>query len=94
MSELEIHRHVASSCLNCGKNLNAAASFATDKRPDPGDMTVCVDCGHVMIYADDLSVRAPTDAEMVDIAGDPVLLETQRRLAAFRDWEKAQQELS
>lgn len=81
---LEIHVTAECKCLNCGKRLKLASSITTDARPDPGDATVCLDCGHVMVFADDLSVREPTDAEVIELAGDADLLATQEMLAALR----------
>jgi hypothetical protein len=71
----ETVRHDATQCLNCGKIINAAAQMAAaddkDAAPHPGAVALCLGCGHVMIYADDLSLRELTDAEQVEIAGDP-----------------------
>lgn len=41
-------------CLNCGREFNSAIGAGT---PAPGDLTICLDCGTVMMYAEDLTVR-------------------------------------
>jgi hypothetical protein len=38
---------------------------------------------HVHIYADDLTLRNPTEAELVDIAGDPEIVRAVERLGMF-----------
>ncbi len=61
-------------CLSCGKTLDAAACIDSVNgeaiAPDPGTITVCIDCGHVMIFDDDLRLREPTDEEREQIASD------------------------
>lgn len=79
-------------CLDCGKTINSASrtdSRLEDVRPSEGDIAICFGCGHVMIYADgEGTLRQPTDDELVEIAGDPEMVEAQNRLAAFRRMER------
>ena len=75
-----------SPCLGCGE-INDMAGTAADRDPEPGDITLCWYCGHFMVFADDLTLRNPTGAEMLIIAGDPELL----RLQAMRAKEKTQE---
>jgi hypothetical protein len=48
--------------------------------PSDGDVTVCFDCGHIMVFADG-RLRNPTDTEMHDIAGDPRIIKLQQARA-------------
>jgi DNA-directed RNA polymerase subunit RPC12/RpoP len=70
-------------CLNCGEKIDAAARTLDkdDDRPGPGDVAICFYCGHLMIYADDMSVREPTGEEVVELAGDPEIVEGMRMRA-------------
>lgn len=77
-----------SMCLNCGKRLNAATALAGEIGPQPGNFTVCLDCGHLMVFAADLTLRAPIDAELTEIAGDPGLVRLQRIRAAYWQQQK------
>lgn len=64
-----------SNCTGCGTTVDAAT--AIDNRtaePSPGDITVCLYCGRLMAFADDLAVRDLTDAEMIDAAADERIL--------------------
>ena len=61
------------NCLDCGKNLDAASGINTDEPPDPGDISICFYCGHVMAYDEDFGFRPLTDEEERDIAGDEVI---------------------
>jgi hypothetical protein len=80
-------QHTESHCLNCGAKLDASSTFGVGEgkevRPGEGDMTVCFMCRHVMIYNADLSLRNPTDEEVVDIAGDPCLVSTVTLMGAY-----------
>lgn len=61
-------------CLNCGYQLNAATCTDGHSSPEPGDVTVCIECVHIMAFDNDLSLRQLTDDEMIQIAGDSRLI--------------------
>jgi hypothetical protein len=65
-------------CLDCGKDVDAATDPAGGAIPGPGDATICLYCGHIMIYTDQLTFRNPNDAEMYEIAGDKRILSIQQ----------------
>lgn len=71
------HKVPDSKCTACGYAMNGAICVGEDAAPDPGDFTVCIECGHLMIFGDGLILRNPTDAEMIEIAGDERLLAIQ-----------------
>lgn len=74
----EIHRVKESQCLACKKKLDGAGQIIRPDEPavspSPGDILVCLHCGHIMAYADDLTPRELTDEEMLDVAGDPAIV--------------------
>jgi hypothetical protein len=65
-------------CLNCNAILDGAAAVEEGEPrqhwPKAGDATVCILCGHVMMYTEDNMLREPTDKEIRQLAGDPALL--------------------
>ena len=69
----------AHNCLNCGAS-NDAASGVVDKharntlKPKPGDVTLCLYCGHVMMFDKNLSFRELTKEEQLHAATDQRLL--------------------
>lgn len=75
-------------CTNCAKVLDGASSIVGDHTPSPGDITVCIYCSHLMAYADDLTLREMTDAEMNEIAGNKKILTAMEVVAAFRKWKQ------
>lgn len=71
-------------CSACGNKLNAATHVGPDDpRPTPGDASLCLYCGHLSVFADDLTLRPLTDAEMYEAAGDPRILKVQRLRAEY-----------
>ena len=71
-------RYAATPCLNCGKDLDACEQINGDGGPRPGNITVCLYCGHVMVFDEKMKFRDLNDAEMVEVAGDPRLVEMGR----------------
>lgn len=72
-------------CLDCGYKIDAAASFEhPGHAPSPGDVAICLHCAHIHIYADDLTLRQPNDAEIVDIAGDEEIIRMMAALGELR----------
>jgi hypothetical protein len=85
------HDMPLSTCTSCGLKLDAATGVAEDDHkgdivPDAGDFTVCINCGHLMIFNEDLTLRDLTDDEMIKVAGDKRLIAIQQaRATAVRN---------
>lgn len=78
-----------SACTNCGKVMDSARVVDKDDvAPTPGDVTICFYCHHLMAFADDMTLRDLTDAEIVEVAGDPRLVKAVALLSAFKAHEK------
>jgi hypothetical protein len=71
-------------CLACGNVLDAADNLTGKRKPKSGDISVCIDCGHIMAFGEDLSFRPLTDAEMIEIAGHPTIVGIQKARAAVQ----------
>ena len=71
------HRLPPSPCLHCGALTDTAFSVGGDNAPSPGAITLCIECGHIMAFADDLTLRNLTSEEIHAVAGDPRLLAVQ-----------------
>lgn len=72
----------ACDCLECGKELDAATCFEGTE-PAPGDITICVYCGHIMAFGETGTLRPLNDREITDVAGDPHILAAMRARAAY-----------
>jgi hypothetical protein len=75
----------ASPCLSCGKMLDGCTAVDADGGPCPGDFTVCISCGHLMAFADDLTLRELTSEEMHAIAGDKRIIAVQQARKALKE---------
>lgn len=75
-------------CLSCGAEMTAATNVNGNDMPEVGDATVCLYCGHLMIFALGLALRQPTDQEIVELAGNANLLKAMRVSGAFRNRNK------
>ena len=65
-------------CPHCEQELDAAMSADPadpDAAPSPGDVTVCISCAQLLVFTDDLLLRAarPGEVEMT-----PVMRRAQR----------------
>lgn len=54
-------------CPQCGAPNDMATSWGGDDSPEPGDVSLCVGCGTVLVFNDDMSSRKPTPDEEVEI---------------------------
>lgn len=78
-----------SKCTACGYLCDAATCPRDDNaKPNPGDVTVCINCGHLMAFDDNLTLRNLTEAEMIEVAGNKTVLAIQRTRALFSDLPK------
>jgi hypothetical protein len=59
-------------CLACGDKLDAATDVEPDGHgPREGDASMCLTCGHMMIFTADLTMREPTAKEAAELNADP-----------------------
>jgi C4-type Zn-finger protein len=65
-------------CPSCGKVFDTATDATSDDVPLPGDITICLHCGHVMAFKDDLTVRELTSEELHEVATNPDVLAIQK----------------
>jgi len=74
-----------SHCPECGHKLDAANVVEEGEiqgtQPEPGDFTICLNCGHLMVFTEGLKLREPNDEEARIIAGDKRMLAIQRARA-------------
>jgi hypothetical protein len=60
-----ITRHEPATCPACGHPIDAAGTPepGDDYVPAPGDVSICFGCGFVLIFTQNLKLRAPTPDE-------------------------------
>lgn len=54
----------ACRCPYCGTQLDAATKLDRAIMPKPGDISVCIKCAQVLVFADDLMLRKPKPDEI------------------------------
>lgn len=74
------HRVPETLCLECGKPLDAATDVYGDDRPSPGDISLCVYCGNLSAYGDDLKLRPLSEDERIDVEDDVYLMRLRAHL--------------
>jgi len=78
---IQHHRTPKCFCPNCGYELSAATGFA---KPKAGDATLCLNCGHFMIFTHRLRLRKPTSAELLKWAGNKELVAASEVVNQFK----------
>lgn len=63
-------------CPSCSYEYDTASGFP-GRGPKPGDVSICLRCGHLMGFNPDMTTRPLTDDEMLAVAGDKRLLAIQ-----------------
>jgi hypothetical protein len=66
------HEH---TCLSCGYRFQAATNVkgTLEGAPEPGSFSLCIRCGHLAIFDEELRLRALTDEERTIAAQIPQL---------------------
>jgi transcription elongation factor Elf1 len=77
MMETKTSKSKANLCLNCGKECDSATSIDHKNRPKPGNVAICLDCGHVMIYTKKLQFRELNEVEFFDVHAHPTVRKIQ-----------------
>jgi hypothetical protein len=78
----------ASNCLNCGKKLDGAEGVQGGE-PGPGCLSICVYCGAVTIYGDDLHLRPLTEDEAAKLAQERDTMRLLRKATRLIHFYKA-----
>ena len=61
---MEPFRVPASACPECGYVMDAASvADGAPRRPEPGDVTLCIKCAAVAVFDDALHLRKPARSE-------------------------------
>jgi RNase P subunit RPR2 len=78
-------------CPKCQKRLSAASSIKHEEPPEAGSVTICLYCGHVMIFQEDKTLRPATQAEIEDLkSNNSEFRRMVSLLAKFRKMQNAE----
>jgi len=75
-------------CWHCDRPLEAATGFAKTEgeRPDEGSVSLCLYCGAVAVFGEDLALEPPTAAILDILATDSDFLNTFAQFAWARQY--------
>lgn len=79
-----VHRKTT-TCPICSYQHDAHSSLFGDRKPQPGDATVCANCACFSIFKSDGSLRAPTPAELKNFDESEECRATQKAVRELRD---------
>jgi hypothetical protein len=78
-------------CPECEKINDAASAVVelTEKgnpqiKPKPGDLSICIYCGHFSVFNDELQLRPMTEDEKKQWAGNPMVVSVSKALAELK----------
>lgn len=57
-----------SKCPTCGHILDAATCTYSNARPRPGDFTVCISCGEILRFGEDMVPGFATVGDMLEVS--------------------------
>ena len=61
IADFQTRKAKPTRCLHCHALLDRATG---ESQPQPGDLSVCITCGNLMIFTEDMSLREPTAQEL------------------------------
>ena len=64
-------------CWRCNYKIDSTSSATGRDKPKAGDVSMCLACGAVAIFTDDMQLREPTVTELAEVSGNPVLIKAQ-----------------
>ena len=74
------HRVKASNCPFCEYQHDGATQINGNNLPKPGDVSICIKCGLVGVFDDNLDVRKPTAKEEAEFKKDDTITEAQKSI--------------
>lgn len=70
-------------CLRCYHVLDGAMDIAGENIPKDGDLSICIKCGAVCAFTDNLALRPLRKAEIERISASEELMRSLRRAVSF-----------
>lgn len=95
-SPLEADHPVARSrCPGCGHEVDRAGGMQDAEPPTPGAISICISCGYLSIFTEDLALRPPTEAELAEIRADttawPIIQRARQNVARLSSFKREEQ---
>lgn len=78
------HRTPQCVCLACGCIIDAATAVDANAKPSSGDFTLCLKCGHIMVFTRRLRLRNATASEYKLAVADQRVMKVLQAVGALR----------
>ena len=65
-------------CPGCGAACDASTNLLGKQGPEPGDVSICLYCGMLMKFTDDMMLRQLTGTEMIEVLKDERVAKIER----------------
>lgn len=75
-----------SKCLKCGKLLDGCSAVENEAKPKKGDFSICIKCGNIAVFDNDLKLRKPTKKEHEEISANETIMAQQRLIVQFAEY--------
>lgn len=53
--------------------MDGVTAYGDKPHPDPGDVTICIECANLLVFTDDYTLRKPAPSELLRMLQDPHL---------------------
>lgn len=73
----------ATHCYKCGYAFDRSSCVGHSDAPVPGDVSICIQCGAVMVFGGDNALRRPTGKELLVFSSDPRIKKAQAAIMFF-----------
>jgi len=70
-------------CPACGYAMTHTTAVEDGNAPQPGDCSLCLNCGAVNVFSDDLGVRSASEAEIAEFMSDENVRQTVQRAQSY-----------
>lgn len=74
----------AQNCSRCGYLVEATTGVNNQERPNPGDISICMGCGHLTLFAENNARREPTSDEALTMSLLPEVITAQLMVANLK----------
>jgi hypothetical protein len=72
-------------CPKCGKTFDATTgAYDNNIVPRKGDVTVCIKCGEILVFKEDMRTRLPTEKEIRIFSLDKNVMQLQLVVRGIR----------
>lgn len=72
------------TCSICHHQLDGATQINGINKPKPGDVSLCIECGNIAIFGNDLELRQPTSEENQVLQKDHIIISAQAIIFATK----------